>query len=71
MIKLKQVHTEIYRGWRIYITHNTDYSSHAFEWKIRRGKVTHRDPTSASNMDSSIIWAKQAVDRVWTEDQFT
>ena len=57
-----EVYSEEYLGWRLYIRKTTTGGVHYYEWTIRRGATTHRDPTSASDIPSSVTWAKQAID---------
>lgn len=56
------VHTEKYRGWTIIINRNFSFISHQYEWVISKGALCFKDPTSAQNIDTSIVWAKERID---------
>ena len=51
---------------RIIVTKDPTYDAHPFEWHMRFGNKIYHDPTSATNMEASIKWAKEAIDYMLT-----
>lgn len=56
------VHVEEYKGWKISIKDNFNYPTYKFEWNITKGTRIVKDPTSAQNIETSVLWAKERID---------
>jgi hypothetical protein len=61
-LKSDIVKVEEYRGWKISIKDNFNYPTYKFEWNITKGVLNFNDPTSAQNIETSVLWAKERID---------